>query len=102
MTNPTRKILCVALLALGGLLEVPGAAGAQVRLQHAGLAQKGRELVLSVRTSEPVGLAGLEPHPDPRRGAARYFCFELGPSASAPPLRLCLGGRKGERRRLGR
>ena len=64
------------------------------RLQHAGLAQKGRELVLSVRTAEAVGLGKLEPHPDPRRAASRYLCFELSSHPSAPPLRLCLGGRR--------
>jgi peptidoglycan-N-acetylglucosamine deacetylase len=62
------------------------------------LAQKGRELILSVRTSEPVGLGRLEPHPDPRRAAARYLCFELSSDPSAPPLRLCLGGPKPHRR----
>src|SRR3954454_6452006 len=98
MKNPARKIVCVALLVASGLLLVPGAAGAQVQLRHAGLAQKGRELVLSVRSSEPVGLGQLEPHPDPRRAAARYLCFELSSAPSTPPLRLCLGGRKAHRR----
>jgi peptidoglycan/xylan/chitin deacetylase (PgdA/CDA1 family) len=69
-----------------------------VQLLHAGLAQKGRELVLSVRTSEAVGLGKLEPHPDPRRAAARYLCFEMSADASAPPQRYCLGGPKAHRR----
>jgi peptidoglycan-N-acetylglucosamine deacetylase len=98
MTKSARKIVCVALLVASGLLLVPGAAGAQLRLQHAGLAQKGRELVLSVWTSEPVGLGKLEPHPDPRRAATRYLCFEFSSDPSAPPLRFCLGGRKAHRR----
>jgi peptidoglycan-N-acetylglucosamine deacetylase len=67
-------------------------------LQDAGLAQKGRELILSVRTSEPVGLGELEPHPDPRRAGARYLCFEMGSDPSAPPGRYCLGGPKAHRR----
>lgn len=69
-----------------------------MRLQHAGLSQKGRELVLSVRTSAPVALGRLEPHPDPRRAAARYLCFEFASDPSAPPQRYCLGGRKAHRR----
>jgi peptidoglycan/xylan/chitin deacetylase (PgdA/CDA1 family) len=69
-----------------------------LRLRHAELSQKGRDLVLSVRTSAPVALARLEPHPDPRRASARYLCFELLADPSAPPLRLCLGGRKAHRR----
>jgi peptidoglycan/xylan/chitin deacetylase (PgdA/CDA1 family) len=96
--NATRKILCAVLLVGVGLLLAPGTAGAQLRLLHAGLAQKGRGLVLSVRTSAPVGLGKLEPHPDPRRAAARYLCFEVSPDPSASPLRLCLGGRKAHRR----
>src|SRR3954447_1336867 len=98
MKNPARKIVCVALLVASGLLLVPGAAGAQVQLRHAGLAQKGRELILSVRTSEPVGLGKLAPHSDPRRGASRYLCFEFSPGTSAPLLRFCFGGRKANQR----
>jgi peptidoglycan/xylan/chitin deacetylase (PgdA/CDA1 family) len=62
------------------------------------MAQKGRELVFSVRTAEAVGLGRLEPHPDPRRAGARYLCFELSSDPSAPPLRYCLGGRRAHRR----
>jgi peptidoglycan/xylan/chitin deacetylase (PgdA/CDA1 family) len=98
MRNHPRKILCVALLAAGSLALVPGVVGARVLLQHAGLSQKGRELILSVRTSEPVGLGKLEPHPDPRRAGSRYLCFEFGSEPSAPPVRFCLGGRKAHRR----
>jgi peptidoglycan/xylan/chitin deacetylase (PgdA/CDA1 family) len=54
-------------------------------------------LILSVRTSEAVGLGKLEPHPDPRRAGARYLCFELGAGNSAT-RRLCLGGQKAHRR----
>jgi peptidoglycan/xylan/chitin deacetylase (PgdA/CDA1 family) len=71
--------------------------GTGARLQHAGLAQKGRELILTVRSSEAVGLGKLEPHPDPRRAGARYLCFELGTGATAT-RRLCLGGPKAYRR----
>jgi len=98
MKNHAHKVACVALLAAGVLALIPGVASAQVRLQHAGLSQKGRELVFSVRTSEPVGLGKLEPHPDPRRASARYLCFELSPDPSAPPQRYCLGGPRAHRR----
>jgi peptidoglycan/xylan/chitin deacetylase (PgdA/CDA1 family) len=86
------------VLAAAGLLAVPSVSGAQLRLQHAGLAQKGRELILSVRTSEPVALGKLEPHPNPRRAAARYLCLEISPAPADPFLRLCLGGRQAHRR----
>jgi peptidoglycan-N-acetylglucosamine deacetylase len=95
--NPTRKILCAAALLLGAIACAPTSAlGAE--LQHAGLAQKGRKLVLSVRTSEPVALGKLEPHPDPRLAAVRYLCFEFSSDSSAPPQRYCLGGPKAHKR----
>jgi peptidoglycan/xylan/chitin deacetylase (PgdA/CDA1 family) len=119
LRTPTRKILCATAL-LSAVVCVPTSAvaaelhqistpagrkfdavrkrGAGLRLQDAGLAQKGRELVFSVRTSDPVGLGTLEAHPDPRRGVSRYLCFELSPDTSTPPLRFCLGGDKAHHR----
>jgi peptidoglycan/xylan/chitin deacetylase (PgdA/CDA1 family) len=98
MKNRTRKILCVALLTASGLLAVPGAEGAQLTLQHAGLSQKGRDLVLTVRTAAPVALAKLVPHPDPRRAASRYLCFGFGHPPQAGERWICLGGSKAHKR----
>jgi peptidoglycan-N-acetylglucosamine deacetylase len=95
----SRKIPCAAALAAAVTLLLPGAALAKrQQLQHADLLQAGQDLVLTVRTAKPVALARLEPHPDPRRAGARYLCFELSAHPSAPPVRLCLGGRKAHRR----
>jgi peptidoglycan/xylan/chitin deacetylase (PgdA/CDA1 family) len=98
MTTTYRKILCAAAVVTVALLVIPEAAGAQMQLQHAGLSQKGQELIFGLRTSGPVALGKLEPHPDPRRSEARYLCFELAPSASAAARRICLGGPKAPRR----
>ncbi|HEX5594030.1 MAG TPA: polysaccharide deacetylase family protein [Solirubrobacterales bacterium] len=120
MKNPTRKILCAAALAVSAIgTATPSAPAAElhqldhpadgqvdaVRTREAGprmlrarLAQKGRELIFSVRASEAVGLGELEPHPDPRRADARYLCFELASDPSASSLRFCLGGPKAHRR----
>jgi peptidoglycan/xylan/chitin deacetylase (PgdA/CDA1 family) len=95
----SRKILCAAALAVAAVLLLPGTALAQPqRLEHADLLQAGQDLVLTVRTAKPVALSRLEPHPDPRRAASRYLCFELSAGASAPSARLCLGGREAHRR----
>jgi peptidoglycan/xylan/chitin deacetylase (PgdA/CDA1 family) len=95
----SRKILCAVALAAAVALLLPGTALAKrQRLEHADLLQAGQDLVLTVRTAKPVALAGLEPHPDPRRAVARYLCFELSADPSAPPVRLCLGGREAHRR----
>jgi peptidoglycan/xylan/chitin deacetylase (PgdA/CDA1 family) len=96
MKISSRKILCAALLGLGGLLVVPGAAGAQVRLQHAGLSQKGRELILSVRTSEPVALAKLDKLPNVQSASSRYLCLAL--SEGGDERLVCLGGGKAHSR----
>lgn len=95
----SRKILCAAALLAGVALLLPaGAAARRQRLERADLFQAGQDLVLTVRTRKPVPLSQLEPHPDPRRAASRYLCFELSADPSVPPIRLCLGGRKAHRR----
>lgn len=95
----TRKILCALTLVAGAALLLPaGAAARPQRLVRAGLSQAGRELIFSVRTAKAVALSGLEPQPDPRRAGSRYLCLELSADASAPPERLCLGGRRAHRR----
>src|SRR5881392_1172018 len=93
-----RKILCAAAAFLGLALLLPTGALARQRLEHADLLQAGQDLVLTVRTQTPVALSRLEPHPDPRRAASRYLCLELSADPSAPPVRLCLGGRRAHRR----
>jgi len=94
-----RKILCALALAAGVALLLPaGAVARGQQLVRAGVSQAGRDLILTVRTAKPVSLSRLQPHPDPRRAASRYLCFELSPHPSAPPVRLCLGGRRAHRR----
>jgi peptidoglycan-N-acetylglucosamine deacetylase len=95
----SRKILCAAALVAGVALLLPaGAVAGQQRLEHADIFQAGQDLVLTLRTAEPVALSQLGPHPDPRRAASRYLCFEFSAHPSAPPVRLCLGGRRAHRR----
>jgi peptidoglycan-N-acetylglucosamine deacetylase len=109
MKIPIRKIVCAALLATSAVGTVGVTAPARApaaelmregrpRLQHAGLAQKGRELILTIRTSEPVALGRLSPHPDPRRAASRYLCFGFGRPPQAGEQWLCLGGPKAHER----
>ena len=94
-----RKILCAAAFAAGLCLLLPAAAVARrQRLEHTDLLQAGQSLILTVRTAAPVPLSRLEPHPDPRRAAARYLCFELAAGPSAAATRLCLGGPRAHRR----
>jgi peptidoglycan/xylan/chitin deacetylase (PgdA/CDA1 family) len=99
--RPSRKISCAACataVLAAALLAAPGALAATPRLQHAGLSQAGRDLILTVRTSRPVALAGLEARPDSRRAAARYVCFALSRRGRPGERRLCLGGAQPHRR----
>jgi peptidoglycan/xylan/chitin deacetylase (PgdA/CDA1 family) len=102
LIDSPRKILCVAALAAAALLLAPAAgrgAGAasgsgttRQRLEGADLSQAGRDLILTVRTAEPVSLSKLEAQPDVRRAGSRYLC--LGMSRGGGERRLCLGGRR--------
>jgi peptidoglycan-N-acetylglucosamine deacetylase len=96
MKNHAHKVLCVAAFVLSGLLAAPCAAGAQVRLQHAGLSQKGRDLILSVRTSEPVALAKLDKRPNIQDASTRYLCLAL--QEGDGERLFCLGGGKAHSR----
>jgi len=79
---------------------MPGVAAADPpqRLVRADLAQAGRDLVFTLRTSVPVALAGLESRPDIRRAGARYLCLGLSRDGSEGERRICLGGTKARRR----
>jgi peptidoglycan/xylan/chitin deacetylase (PgdA/CDA1 family) len=124
--SPTRKILCATALALSALCGAPAGATAgapagapagelhqldhpadsqvdAVRmreggpgLQHAGLAQKGRELIFTLRTSEPVALAGLEKRPNVQAASGRYLCLAM--SKGSGERLVCLGGGKAHSR----
>ena len=88
---PTRKILCAAALVASALSCASTASAAE--LQHAGLAQKGRELIFSVRTSGTVALSQLQGRPETRNAGARYLCLSLSRPGTRTRL-LCLGGEK--------
>jgi peptidoglycan-N-acetylglucosamine deacetylase len=97
----TRKILCtvtaVAFMAL--LAGSATAEAAPPRLLDAGLAQAGRSLVVTVRTSSPVALTGLERLP--RAASSRFLCLEMRRPGRRGARRLCLGGEERTRRRVG-
>jgi peptidoglycan/xylan/chitin deacetylase (PgdA/CDA1 family) len=100
-----RKILFIALGAalLSGGGPALGAAAAPPRLLRAGLSQAGRSLVLSLRSSTPVALAGLDRLPPAATAAndSRFLCLVLRRPGGAGERRLCLGGPSDARRRAG-
>jgi peptidoglycan-N-acetylglucosamine deacetylase len=90
--SPSRKILCAAALAVVVLATGPGAAhAAPLQLEHAGLLQKGGDLIFTVRTSRPVALSRLDEWPQTLSRGARYLCFALSHPGARTRL-VCLGG----------
>jgi peptidoglycan/xylan/chitin deacetylase (PgdA/CDA1 family) len=97
------KILSLA--ALAGTVPAmafclpQGAAAAPAKPLRAKLSQEGRSLILTLRTSAPEALAKLDRLPDVK--PSRYLCLELQQAGHGGERRLCLGGTKGAKRRVG-
>ncbi len=94
-----RKILCTAtataLLAIGGMAPAEADAS-QPELLRAELSQAGQSLILSLRTSAPVALSGLDRLP--AASGSRYLCLALAPAGAQGERHLCLGGDNARRR----
>jgi peptidoglycan/xylan/chitin deacetylase (PgdA/CDA1 family) len=98
----SRKILCTGALVSASLATVgaPGPAAASPPVPvRARLSQAGRRLLISLRTSKPVALAGLSRLPP--GGGSPSLCVELRASENADERRLCLGGPSKPSRRAG-
>ncbi len=102
--NRARKILCIFALLLGcvgaGAPAVAlGASGGD--LVHAGIKQAGRSLIFSLRTSSAVALQRMRRFPDFSKPKPRYLCIALRRPGSHHEKRLCLGGARKSRQRIG-
>ncbi len=99
-----RKILCITALALASLGAAASSAGgashnAGFDLLRAGLFQKGRDLVVRVRTASVVPLGELDPSPTLAGGThGAYLCVSFRRPGNLGERRLCLGGAKPWRR----
>jgi peptidoglycan/xylan/chitin deacetylase (PgdA/CDA1 family) len=101
-----RKIFCTLVLSLAAAaLLAPGATAARGRaevaigpdLVHAGLAQAGESLIVSIRTAKPVPLRELDRLPRPS-GRSPYLCVSLARAGRGGERRLCLGGENARHR----
>jgi peptidoglycan/xylan/chitin deacetylase (PgdA/CDA1 family) len=99
----SRKILCIAALAGSALAAASvapiGAAAPPAAPLRAGLSQRGRRLIFNLWTSAPVALAKLDRLP--RAQGSHYLCLEMRPTGTKAVRRLCLGGARDARRRIG-
>ena len=109
----SRKILCIATLAVASLGGVAVASLSEVAIAAEGashqraapdllrarLSQKGQDLVVSMVTANPIPLAELDPSPNLAGEATPPICAlsfrRLGKSGER---RLCFGGSKPRRR----
>jgi peptidoglycan/xylan/chitin deacetylase (PgdA/CDA1 family) len=85
---------------VAALLALAPPAGAarparKTKVVAASVGQRGRDLILTVRTAKPIALTKLQPRPDTRRASAAYLCFSF---AAAGETRICLGGPKARTR----
>lgn len=98
--STSRKILCSAALLSASLtaVAVPAVVAAPLPVR-AHLSQAGRRLLLDLRTSKPVALAGLSRLPAGNSSAS--LCFELRAVGGPGKRRLCLGGSGKTFRRAG-
>ncbi len=107
-----RKILCISLLVgivLGATANGAAAVGASGTssesrppdLLRAQLSQAGRSLIFSLRTATPVPLGQLDRLPEGGRAATHYLCLALRRAGRRGERRLCLGGARNSRRRVG-
>jgi peptidoglycan/xylan/chitin deacetylase (PgdA/CDA1 family) len=99
--SASRKILCTAALAGATLAPAvaPHALGAVAPGPvRARLSQAGRRLILSLRSTQRIALAGLDPQP---RADSRYLCLELRRAGRGGGRRLCLDGSGGGRGSIG-
>jgi peptidoglycan/xylan/chitin deacetylase (PgdA/CDA1 family) len=99
--SPSRKILCSALLSVSlATIAAPSPAVASPPVPvRARLSQAGRRLLISLRTSRPVALAGLSRLP--AGSGSSSLCLELRASGRAGGRRLCFGGTDKASRRAG-
>jgi peptidoglycan/xylan/chitin deacetylase (PgdA/CDA1 family) len=99
----SRKILHIATLAATALAVTSGlpqsAEAAPARPLRAKLSQAGQSLILTLRTSAPEALAKLDRLPN--AGTSHYLCLELQQAGHGGERRLCLGGAKKVKRRVG-
>lgn len=100
--SPSRKILCSAVLIAASLATAaaPGSAAASPPVPvRARLSQAGRRLLISLRTSKPVALAGLSQLP--AGSGSSSLCLELQAGGGVGERRLCVGGQSKASRRAG-
>lgn len=91
------------LLIVGLAVLIPSHATSadQNPIEGAKLGQKGRSLVVQIRTDHEVNLSRLDRRPDFTGAKPRYLCLQMNRRGGSTIVRICLGGRKRAYRAVG-
>jgi peptidoglycan/xylan/chitin deacetylase (PgdA/CDA1 family) len=91
-----------ALLAfLMVMVSSPADGASSDPMKAAKISQAGKSLILQVRTGREINLKGLNRQPDLERRKSRYLCLEMTRAGHHLISRICLGGKRDTRHRLG-
>ena len=89
------SLLAFFLLIAGLAILIPSHASSadQNPVQSGRLSQKGRSLIVQIRTSQKINMSRLDRRPDFTRGNHRYLCLQMNPRGGTSIVRICLGGK---------
>lgn len=82
--------LLIASLAV--LIPSHASSADQNPIQSGRLSQKGKSLIVQIRTSQKVNMGKLDRRPDFMGGNHRYLCLQMNPRGGTSFVRICLGG----------
>jgi peptidoglycan/xylan/chitin deacetylase (PgdA/CDA1 family) len=91
-------LLTATLILLSGPPSV-GASGTDLR--KATVTQKGRVLLVQIKSGDRFALSRLVRQPQVKRPASHYLCIEMRRRNAVRASRICIGGRSDSRRKAG-
>jgi peptidoglycan/xylan/chitin deacetylase (PgdA/CDA1 family) len=88
-------LLAFFLLIAGLAVLIPSHASSadQNPIQSSQLGQKGRSLIVQIRTTQEVNMGKLDRRPDFASGDHPYLCLQMNPRGGTTIVRICLGGK---------
>ena len=99
---PRFTLAALVLLLVTGLAVGTSQGGPPENpLKAAELSQKGRKLILEVKTRPEVAVSSFQRFPDVTQRSAAYLCAEFDALKGGLTRRICIGGEKDRRRFVG-
>lgn len=85
-------ILFLGIIGLAIVIPSNATSAGQDPIQESKLTQKGRSLIVQIRTSHTVNMSKLDRRPDFTARNPRYLCLQMNPRGGTTVVRICLGG----------